>query len=960
VRAGAGNRKLRAEANDGSRETGLYERDAEVGALAQALHDARGGTGRLLVVEGPAGIGKSRLLAEARTMAGRLGMTVLTARGVDLERDSPFGVVTGLFAATAGAAGPGSERDGLLSGHAALAAPLFNPAAAPSAEPLALVHGLYWLTVNLAAGSPAGLLIAVDDAQWSDQPSLSYLAYLAARIDELPAVLVVTSRSGEPTAAQRTLGWLRARPGCQVLRPQALSAATIEAMVRTELPAAESAFSLACAEVTGGNPFLVGELLRALQANGIEPTAGSAARVRSLVPDSVLHSVLVRLARFGAPAQQLAQAVAVLGDRGTLSQARRLADLDAEQAERAADTLADAHILASGEPLRFTHPLIAASVYADMPAFAKARAHRQAADLLAAEGTPPDATAAHLLLSRPDGQQQTVHALREAAVRARAKGDSAAAAKLLARALAEPPALAYRGEVLLELADAELEQGDMGAAPHIEEALRLIDAPADQARALAALSRLRFHLGEHEQSVAAMSEALSLLKPNDPALTPLLVGYLTATMFREALYSLGTQRLLPLLDAARDGRPPADPGLLAHLVLRLAFAAAPAGQVRALAARATAADPLIDPGSLGVLTALVTQALCCVDELDAAEGVCVAALDAARRRGSLLSFSMSSYQRAVVRFHRGELTEALADLDQALAASWEGWTTGIQWIGGLYVHIHVERGDLAAARGALPLTDGAAPGSMDLPIALFARATLALAERRPEAALGDAEAAGRILADGFGIDHPGFVPWQRTAALAASALGQTSRAKELADALLERARWSGTARTIGLALGTQGAVIGGEPGIALLAEAAQVLEHSPSVLERAHALVELGAARRRAGQRSAAVAPLRAGLQLADAMGATGLTETAGHELRILGLRPRRAAVTGPDSLTPTERRVADLAASGLTNRQTAEALFVTVKTVETHLARVYAKLGIATRADLVRRIAPPPQRRVP
>jgi len=934
-------------------ETGLYERHAEVAALAQALHDARGGTGRLLVVEGPAGIGKSRLLAEARTMASALGMAVLTARGVDLERDAPFGVAAGLFAATAEAGAAAGEQDGLLSGHAVLAAALFNPAAVPSAEPLALVHGLYWLTVNLAAGGPAGLLIAVDDAQWADQPSLSYLAYLAARIEELPVVLLIATRSGEPTAARQALRWLRGRPGCQVLRPQALSAATIVAMVRAELPGAETPFSLACAEVTGGNPFLLGELLRALRANGTEPTAGSAAQVRALVPDSVLHSVLVRLARFGAPAQRLAQAVAVLGDRGTLRQARLLAGLDAERAEQAADTLAGAHILASGEPLRFTHPLIAASVYADVPAFARARAHRQAADLLAAEGAPPDATVAHLLLTRPDGQQQTVRVLREAAVRALAKGDFAAAAKLLARALAEPPTLASRGEVLLELADAELELGNMGAAAHIEEALRLLDAPADRARALAALSRLRFHLGEHEESAAAMNDALSLLKPSDPELTPLLVGYLTATMFREALYSLGTERLLPLLDAARDGHPPADPGLLAHLVLRLAFAAAPAGQVRALAVQATAADPLIDPGSLGVLTALVTQALCCVDELHAAEGVCVAALDAAQRRGSLLNFSMSSYQRAVVRFHRGELSDALADLDQAMAASREGWTTGIPWVGGLYVHIHVERGDLAAARDALTLTDSAAPGSMDLPIALFARARLALAERRPETALADAETAGRILADGFGIDHPGFVPWQRTAALAAAALGQTSRAKELADTLLERARWSGTARALGLALGTQAAVIGGEPGIALLAEAAQVLERSPSVLERAHALVALGAARRRSGQRSAAAAPLRAGLQLADAMGATRLTETARYELQALGLRPRRPAVTGPDSLTPTERRVADLATSGLTNRQIAEALFVTVKTVETHLARVYPKLGITSRAGLARRIAP-------
>jgi DNA-binding CsgD family transcriptional regulator len=318
----------------------------------------------------------------------------------------------------------------------------------------------------------------------------------------------------------------------------------------------------------------------------------------------------------------------------------------------------------------------------------------------------------------------------------------------------------------------------------------------------------------------------------------------------------------------------------------------------------------------------------------------------------MMNFSMSSYHRAIVRYHRGELADALADLEQALVARREGWTAGDPWTGALYAHIHVERGDFDAARDALALTEGALPGAMELPVALFARARLALAERRPEVALADAEAAGRILADGFGIDHPGFVPWQRTAALAALALGRPDQARELAAALLERARWSGTTRALGLALCTQAAIVGGKVGLALLTEAAEVLERSPSVLERAHALVALGAARRRAGQRSAAAAPLRAGLQLADRMGTTPLTEAARHELRALGLRPRRPAVTGPGSLTPTERRVAELAASGLTNRQTAEALFVTVKTVETHLARAYAKLGIGTRAELTRAIA--------
>ena len=491
----------------------------------------------------------------------------------------------------------------------------------------------------------------------------------------------------------------------------------------------------------------------------------------------------------------------------------------------------------------------------------------------------------------------------------------------------------------------------MNAGRHIDEALPMFEAPEDRAKALAALARLHFNRGAHEAAASAMEEALELLKPEDPVLPPLLVSYLTTSTFRAELAPLAAKRLQPLIEAARDGRPPDDPGLLAHLVLRLAFAAEPTERIRVLGARATAADPLVEPASLGILMGLIVQALCCVDELDEAERICAAAIVAARRRGSLLNFTMASYHRAIGRYHRGELSSALADLDQALLSSQEGWTAGDSFTGGLRVHIHVERGDLAAAREALLMTSGALPGSMDLPIARFARAVLALAEGRPEAALADAEAAGHLLFAGFGIDHPGFVPWRHPAALAAHALGHHSRARGLALEQLDRARWSGTARALGLALRTQAAISEGEHRIAALAEAAEVLARSPSALQRAHVLVELGAARRRAGQHSAAAPPLREGLQLADQMGATRLTTTARHELRALGLRPRRSAVSGPGSLTPTERRVAELAASGLTNRQLAEALFITVKTVETHLARAYQKLGTRSRAELTRLI---------
>ncbi|MVZ99759.1 hypothetical protein F8568_005085 [Actinomadura sp. LD22] len=187
---------------------------------------------------------------------------------------------------------------------------------------------------------------------------------------------------------------------------------------------------------------------------------------------------------------------------------------------------------------------------------------------------------------------------------------------------AAPPAA--RAGLLLDLADAEMQCG-RPAAEHIDEALALLGESADRTRALTALGGLRFTLGEHRAGAEAMDQALARLTPDDPAMAPLLADYLTLTTFRTALHPLAEQRLRPVVAAARQGRPPEHPALLAHLVLRLAFAAEPAARLRPLAERATAADPLIDAATHGILMGMVVQALCCADELQALFGT--AAID---------------------------------------------------------------------------------------------------------------------------------------------------------------------------------------------------------------------------------------------------------------------------------------------------------------------------------------------
>jgi DNA-binding CsgD family transcriptional regulator len=228
---------------------------------------------------------------------------------------------------------------------------------------------------------------------------------------------------------------------------------------------------------------------------------------------------------------------------------------------------------------------------------------------------------------------------------------------------------------------------------------------------------------------------------------------------------------------------------------------------------------------------------------------------------------------------------------------------------------------------------------------------VSLAEREPAAALRAAEGAGALLGGEFEIDSPGFLPWRRPAALAAQALGEEGRARELAEEQLALARAAAAPRPLALSLRTAAAVGAGD-AVDLLEEARTILDDDEPRLERAHVLAELGAAMRRARRRRDCQGPLREALQLADAMGARALTETALAELRATGARPRRAAFSGVESLTPAELRVARLAAEGLTNREIAQELFVTAKTVQTHLSSVYRKLDAGSRQDLPQKLA--------
>ena len=254
----------------------LHERDAELAAIAAEWQAARTGSGRLVVVEGPAGIGKTGLLRAARAEVVSDEVQVLTARAGELERHFPFGVVHQLLDAVVYGATP-ENRDALFAGAAHLAAGLFEHRQAPGADETEIfprLHGLFWLVANVAGRRP--LLLVVDDAQWADDASLAFLAFLIRRLEDAPVLLVVATRPAH--AEGRTpLAQLVADPSARVLRPESLSRAAVGSWLNATLAQdADAAFVDACHATTCGNPLLVSELVREVAANRLTPTAAGA------------------------------------------------------------------------------------------------------------------------------------------------------------------------------------------------------------------------------------------------------------------------------------------------------------------------------------------------------------------------------------------------------------------------------------------------------------------------------------------------------------------------------------------------------------------------------------------------------------------------------------------------------------------------------------------------------------
>ncbi len=363
-----------------------------------------------------------------------------------------------------------------------------------------------------------------------------------------------------------------------------------------------------------------------------------------------------------------------------------------------------------------------------------------------------------------------------------------------------------------------------------------------------------------------------------------------------------------------------------------------------LATRALSSRWLADADPLLLLLHALFALTIAGKEIDAAKTYALA-IDAARRRGEVFNVAALSVFRGWLRLRTGELLAAEEDLQPTGEGTDVDDPSFRLYRAVFLADVLLERGQMDDARALL-----AGPFTVDAPVhqsySLYVRGRVAMALNHPQQALDTFLALGDVCT-AMAIAHPSWTPWRAEAALAAHRVGRHDVACSLATDELEAARRWGAPWGLGVALRAVGLTAAGPDGLNALREAVEVLEPSPARLAYARALIDLGAALRRANQRREARELLRDGVDRAHACGAKPLAVRGNDELAATGARPRSAMITGRDALTASERRVAQLALDGLSNRDIAQSLFVTVKTVEVHLGRTYRKLDIASRREL-------------
>ena len=795
----------------------------------------------------------------------------------------------------------------------------------------AVLHSLYWLALNLAADKP--LLLAIDDLQWCDPPSLRFVAYLVRRVEGQPILVAATVRSAEPPTDAALLAEITNDPGTASVRPGPLSEAGVQELVRARLGAdADDAFCAACREATGGNPLLLRQLLTALESDRVSPVAMHARVVRETGSKAVSGTVLRRLARLPKETVAVARAVAVLGETADLAMVAKLAELDEWQVATATGALVSAEILRPEPPLGFVHPLVRDAVYLELPLGERELQHARAAEVLADAGAPADQVASQLLMAPHRGHASVVDVLRDAAASAMRRGAPESAVAYLRRALEEPPPADVRPGLLFDLGVAEVQGRAPDALEHLRAAYESLEEPTARARAARLLARTLLFTGQAAEGWQVIERAKGEL----PAEHEDLRMALDAIAMVAVIFGGGTPEVLATL-ADYSTPPPAAPvgaKMLASIAsLVQLYGGAPAAHCNALAHAALSGDELILEDN-GLLTISANVVLTLTEDPTERESW-ARIIEDGERRGSLFMISGNRMWGGYTAIIRGDLVEAEDLLIRAREEFIEYQYGGPAetYCAAFLCDARLARGNLDGAAQALSFGGDIQDGSDGVRYWLVSRLALLVAEERDSDALAAAE---ELVARYPMVANPVVGAWRSLKARALHRLGRVDEAIALVDEELGLARGFGARRAIGRALRVRGELT---RDVEQLRDAVETLTGSPARYELALALASYSSL---AGDGGA----LRQAYELAAACGADGLVAATTEALAAAGeTAPEIHASV--DALTLAERRVVTLAAEGRSPRDIAQALFLTPRTVETELASATRKLGVETPEDL-------------
>ncbi|MFB7863278.1 BREX system ATP-binding domain-containing protein [Streptomyces sp. NPDC056069] len=923
----------------------LFGRSEESKIITEMLESATAGTGAVALVEGIIGTGKTSLLRWAEETAREMGMVVFSATASPTEQRFSLGVVHQLlgtlpetaqgweraFASSAGTGGGPAEPD-------------------------------YPLLAELCAGVGRAarrtpILLTVDCVQHADRKSLLWLGFLSRRLDNLPVVLLATKRCGEPASDQHLLVEFMegVRPDRHIHLHDLSPSAAFDLAAALCGHDHESVDALVAD--TGGNPYLLTEQIRTVPAgpggtaaSGAGPSPDAAGgRSPADTPDERMHlqavkeRIMCMLRRLDPHCLEIARAASILGSPLDPAILADLCGVPTEDACRSLSRLTESGLLCPHD-MTFRHPLLAGLLYRDIPCAERAELHRLAARYMWRRSAPCEDVAAHLLHSHRLDEPWMVRLLLEAA-QGMVGRDPAGARRLVEKAVLHgvPDELAAHAEGLRIQALTALDlpasaraltahtAGPLGPAERLQEALRLSD--------------ILLRLDEPACARQVLEDARAAIGTMDPSAAARLRERLIHVRLHEGTYRPGPE--------AGYGAE-AEDRLERVLLLRTA-AGDSAQAVRRIADRFLAA-PRAPYGSPTWYHALL--ALLWAGDVDEARRHMDTEVRLARAEGTATRIAEALAVRGLVQLHRGLLADAEDDAVQALdlltgigAAPYHAGALARS----VLIDVALEKDDIAAA-GAL--LDEAPPLPGEQPVTWW-RLHLLHSAGRALGRLGQAQRGLALIArcedelTRRGVVNPAILPWRSTRATLQLALRNMAAARRAAREETELARRWDAPFALGRSLIAQSGASSGREALQLADQAMEILEAAPTPLLFAHALYEAGRAHRQIGKARRTRELLHRANELAISLGADGLVEAVQRELRFAGGRPDPRKDSTESLLTPTERQVSELAAGGMSNRDIAHLLKVSLRNVESHLTHSYRKLRISGRHELARYFPP-------